>query len=107
MMWQELDDGNPEGLILTQLERGVLWPCKQKHLDHFVADEETGLSLQPGSAHSVDIVHGGVASDAPSDHCPIVVTLDFDRPVEEMLAERQAERKRIAASAPVAARPWE
>lgn len=99
-MWQELDDAAPRGFGVTQLTRSVKWHCRWQHLDHMIADADTAFYVKPDSAKTIDIVKGGSPLAAPSDHCPIVVTLDFDQPVEEKMVLRQNVKGDAKAGAP-------
>jgi 5'-nucleotidase (lipoprotein e(P4) family) len=110
-MWRELDDGAPRGIGLTQLTPHVKWHCRWQHLDHMIADADTAFYAKPDTAKTIDIVKGGSPLTAPSDHCPIVVTLDFDQAVEEKMALRRTEKGEtktgsLSASARSAALRW-
>lgn len=85
-LWQAIDDGDPRGLDLTRLPSGAesrCWLGTAKHhenpIDFMVFDDRAWRMVRPRSFEQVDYAreHQDLKRATPSDHCPIVVTLDL------------------------------
>lgn len=85
-LWGEVDDGFPAGLDLRRLPDHRASRCwagtKRAHadaIDFLVFDERAWALVDPDTFREIDYdpADRDVARGTPSDHCPLVVDLDF------------------------------